>query len=178
MKYLALALLLIGSVAHAATATLTWNAPTSCKDGSTDLSKCSVQGYRVYAGAPGATKVVVQTTAPNVLTYSATIANTTCYEVTAFNSVGESLHTAEQCKQVDSIAPGTPGNTVLAANSVYTVTKGLDKFVMIAVGSVPSGTPCITNQCVMTDKFYCAVPSSAVNWAGTVRAQLVVASCG
>lgn len=178
MKHLAWLFLIIPLAAQSATATLTWNAPTTCKDGSTDTSKCSVQGYRVYAGAPGAAKVIVQTTAPNVLTYSATIANTTCYDVTAFNGIGESLHTAEVCKQVDSLAPGTPGNTVLASNAVFTVTKGVDKFVMIAVGTVPAGTACITNQCVLTDKYYCAVPSNAVNWAGTVRAQLVVAACG
>ena len=169
--------LFLSGVAHAGSASLTWNAPTVCADGSA-LSNCAVTAYKVYSGLQGQPKTLLITLG-SVLSFNAVNlpVGVTCFHVTALAGAAESVPSNESCKTIQQIAPGAPVLTV-ASTTVFTVTKAKDKFVMLAVGSVPASTRCDPLQCLGAGPIYCVVPSDTVTWAGTVRANLVVALCG
>ncbi len=123
MKKLSAVLLLILAVAlagpaMAATATLTWTAPTTNTDGTplTDLA-----GYKVYVSATvDGTYALIGTVAAATTTYTdtVTVPNNTItrryYVVTAFDGAGnESAYSNQAVKSffgVDTIGPKAPTN--------------------------------------------------------------------
>lgn len=106
---------IVGATQHQAS--LTWNASTTCTDGST----CTPTGYKVYRAAAacpgtglplGATVLATVTTT----TYSDTTITpgTYCYYVTATNSAGESA--------ASNTAGGTLAQPAMAAPTNFSVT--------------------------------------------------------
>ena len=63
---------------------------------------------------------------------------------------------------------------IIVDQVVYTVVKQVDRFIMLPVGTVASGTECIADQTV---NGYKVIPRSAVQWSGSVRPDVVVAVC-
>jgi hypothetical protein len=167
--------LMMSSVAHALQ--VCWTAPTENVDGS-DLD--DLFGYRIYYGASSRD-------------YDSIIligdAAATCHQwvpapgdyfiaMTAIDDDGnESAYSNEVLKNEPVPDPGPLPPVILAQEeTVYTVVKQPDRFVLIPIGTVPAGTPCDPNQSV---NGLGVVPNVAVVWApgSTVRPIVVVAQC-
>lgn len=181
MKRSLILLVLIPSMALAATATLTWVAPTNNTDG-TALPASQITGYNVYyaiqsSGACPSSYTTKVTVTGNVLT--TTVPNLTvgtwCFVATTLANGLESVYTNPVTKVVPQPAPGPPSSLAVTALTAYTFEKQVDKIAFLAVGTVPAGTACDVTQPVGA---YYVVPRAAVTWFGSVRPPLVVASCG
>lgn len=167
--------MLLSNAASAGTATLTWTAPTQNTDGSalTDLA-----GYKIYYGTSPTTMTTVVTIS-NATATTRTISTlgvgTWHFAMTAFNAAGaESARTATVSKVITAPVPNPPGGLTVTVTTAYTVVKQRDRFVMLPVGTVPADTVCDTSQTV---NGYYVVPRDAVTWSGSVRPEVVVASC-
>jgi hypothetical protein len=68
----------------------------------------------------------------------------------------------------------TPEEFVTSEPDVYALVKRTDRVVLSRVGTVPIGTICNPAESI-NGKF--VVPKAAVTWAGSVRADVVVATC-
>lgn len=108
MKKLLFVLMMLPLSSMAATATLTWTAPTLNTDGSTITLPLT---YKVYGGVQGQAKTVLATvstltythaTAPNGVTY--------CYQLSAVAGGVESALTVEGCKAMPPLVPNPPTN--------------------------------------------------------------------
>lgn len=108
---LALLALLAAWIAFAATANLTWEAPTTNSDGSplTDLAS-----YKIYREVNGdGNFALLAGVAEPTTTYSDTTLSdgVFCYYVTAVDDTGnESGPSNTACKTIDTILPGSPAN--------------------------------------------------------------------
>lgn len=110
----ALFCLLFVWLAVAATASVSWDAVTTNEDGTTidDLA-----GYKVYreTNGTGGFELIGATDALTT-TYADTLVGNGrhCYQVTAYDAAGNesapSVVSAQACKTVDTILPGTPAN--------------------------------------------------------------------
>lgn len=89
--------------------------------------------------------------------------------VTAYNTDGTESPVAGPVVKEIAAADFT-----VAEGTVYTVVKRPDKFLLLAVGSAPIGTPCNAAQEV---NGHYAVPRALVQWSGSVRDDVVVAKC-
>jgi len=186
MKRLLALLLLLPLIAHGATLTVNWTAPTTCSDGSA-LTNCPITQYTVYSGLSGQPLTKGGTTTPSVLTFS--FANTPpgnwCVAVSASSTGGEGPQTTPVCKVVSPPAPGQPGGvtvtlTVTASTAYIPLQQpgatpdAPGRYVMLPVGTVPLGTPCdgATNL-----NGYNAVPRSAVTFSGLIKPVTPLAQC-
>lgn len=170
MRWLTLLLLL--SVANAAT--LAWTLPTRNTDGSAIPSGATLT-VTVLEGPSGGPYTVVATGRTG-LTYTLAATAGPCFEVEAVatgTEVGTSAPSNPACL-APAAASLTATPTVGTANSVYMEVRGADKFTLVAVGTVPTGTTCDPTQDV---DGYDVVPNSAVTWAGNVQPPVVVAKC-
>lgn len=190
-KLLALMLLVPGWV-QAGEADLSWVHPTTYTDGTPlpigQIARTEVEYGLCNAGKTGflaspAPVVVTILPPPNTQKITGLAPGTWCFRArtVATTTTTPSAWTANAngtiaFKVILQAPPSAPTNLTIAANdlSVYVVLKRVNRFVMLKVGTVPAGTPCIADQTV---NGYFAVPREAVQWAGTVREDVVVASC-
>lgn len=162
-------------------ATLSWIAPTENTDGTPLID---LAGYNIYYGTTsGSYTSEVTGISASVTTYviDGLSVGTHYFVGTAFNEAGvESVFSNETAKVIDpppGEIPSPPTNLVIdeADLVVYSVIKVDDGFALIAVGTVPSGTPCDPENDV--NQHY-VVPTSLVTYFNpTTESQVVVASC-
>lgn len=169
--------------AYAGEARLDWQNPTQNVDGTfipptgegrltgnrVQWSVCTVNGnFGTLVGEHVATSPIEWFTVQNL-----GVGNW-CFRVSASTTYGESAWSGVASKQIAPVMPNPPSGLTVAAQTVYTVVKREDRFVMLPVGTAPAGTPCITDQQV---NGYYVVPRSVVTWSGSVRPDVVVAPC-
>jgi len=105
-------------------------------------------------------------------------AGTYYFVATAINSAGvESDYSNEATRTVLPPQPQPPTNLAVTASNLtaYAISQTEDRLVTYPVGTVSEGTSCDASMTV-NGKYL--VPRSAVQWAGTVQPQVVVAECG
>lgn len=176
MRYFLLALLL-PFAAVAGEATVSWTAPTERTDG-TPLDGLS--GYIVFWGQ--ASREYTESAFVDALSLrvEGLDTGTWYFTVVAVDLNGlESEYSAEVSKTFAEAPPEPPGDLTVASQTVYTLVQTADRIALVAVGTVPAGTACDATQYVRDSNGLRAyvVPKSAVSWAGTVRAEVVVAEC-
>jgi len=77
------------------------------------------------------------------------------------------------------VVSGTTNQVVTTSTTAFTLVKQHDAQLMLAVGSVPLGTACITDEGALSHGvFYTAVPKVSVTLSGTVSPDIVYALCG
>lgn len=177
MKWLALILGMVTSLAWAGEATLTWTAPTLRTDGS---AYTNPDGYRIFYWVDSQPEMVYDVTDPAVTTQTLTNlgAGLWSFQMTAYDVDGvESSRTNIVTKEILNAPPEPPGNLQVQASDLtaYTVVKRTDRFVMLPVGTVAAGTQCDPTQYV---NGYFVVPRAAVSWSGSIKPDVVVAQCG
>lgn len=183
---------LMSECAKAGEANLSWIHPTTYTDGSPlpigQIARTEVEYGLCNAGKTGflaspAPVIVTIAPPPAVRVVTGLSPGTWCFRArtVATTTTTPSAWTANTdgtlaSKVILQAPPSAPTNLTIAANdqSVYVVLKRVNRFVMLKVGTVPAGTPCIADQTV---NGYFAVPREAVQWSGTVREDVVVASC-
>lgn len=173
-------------IAHGADATVTWTHPDKRTD-DTPLPLSEIANFRVFYGpclagdeiSPDSEFVQVpssDTSVPITLTRGARW----CFYVRTLDVFGlESEPSNTVSLDLSRLPPKPPSDPSVKfatiTTTVFTVVKQTDRFVMVGVGTVPLGTPCIVDQSV---NGYHVVPRSAVTWSGSVRPLVVVGSCG
>lgn len=178
-----LVLALISFPAWAGTASLTWAIPTTRTDG-TALPSSQYAGTLIEYGTCATlnpltfgTKMGEFFVAGTATTHTFTLTPLMyCFRAAARDTASlQSAFTNPVNKDVQDAPPSSPSNLTVVAQTVFTIIKQTDRFVLLPVGTVPANTPCDSTQSV---NGHYAVPRSAVTWAGTVRPAVVVAACG
>ncbi len=180
MKRLILFLCLLPMFAWAGDATLSWTAPTQNTDGTalTDLAGFTIYGGTVQGGPYGDVSITISN--PNTTTFTVSGLSegiTYFFVTTAFNSaspVQESDFSNEVSKLIPPLVPMPPTMLMVADLTVYNVIKQVDKFVLLAAGTVPAGTSCDPSQTV-NGRY--VVANDLVTWFGNVEPIVVVADC-
>ena len=171
--------LALAVTAQAGEAELTWTAPTQNTDGTplTDLA-----GFKIYLGTTQGGPYPVSVDIPDPLATTFTVPNltegTTYYFVsTAYNSaatVQESDFSNEAMKLIPFAVPNPPSMLTVVEMVAFYVVAQENKYVLVAVGEVPNGTPCDPDETV---NGHYVVPRTSVNWYGSVQPEAVVAKC-
>lgn len=180
MKRLILLLCLLPMFAWAGEATLSWTAPTQNTDGSalTDLAGYTIYGGTVAGGPYGDVSISISNPSTTTFVVSNLTEGTTYFfVVTAFNSaspVQESDLSNEASKFIPPLVPAPPTMLTVTDLTVYNVIKQVNKFVLLAAGTVPADTQCDPSQTV-NGRY--AVPTDLVTWFGNVEPIVVVADC-
>ena len=168
----------VAAPAWAAEVTLSWTAPTQNEDGSplTDLA-----GFKIYrsttTGGPYAE--VANVGSPTQTTYTDTglADGTYFYVATAYNTAGtESAYSGEASKTVTSV-PAPPENLTVVEpqTTAYAIAKIKDDLMLLAVGTVPGGTPCKSSSVNGKN----VVETQYVEWStSNNNFAVVVADCG
>jgi len=163
--------------AFAGAISLTWTMPTLNDDGTALID---LAGYKIYYGnTSGQYPNGVTVANPSVTSYVLeNLAAGDYYIVaTAYNTAGtESIYSNEAVKTVmaDPTRPNPPGGLTVEELVVYTLIKQPDRFLLLPVGTIPAGTPCIADQTV---NGHHAVPRADVIWSGDIKPDIVVAKC-
>jgi hypothetical protein len=171
---------LLLNVAEAGEATLSWTAPTQLTDGTTipATGDSALGGYKIYYGVDGQPlNTVVDVVDETLRSYKVQNlgAGTWMFAMTAYLVDGRESGLSTTVSKVIAVAPPEPPTSLVVADGVvYAVVKRVDRFVMTPVGTVPAGTTCLVDQ--MINGMY-VVPRSSVTWSGTVRPDVVVATC-
>jgi len=159
--------------------TLNWVNPTQNTDGSA-LPPASITATRVEygtcVGAAFGTKAGEWTQAgnPNTTQSPDLPAGTWCFRAYSKTAAAESL-ASNVAQKLVPLVPNPPGMlTVQQDLTAWSIVISLDRVAQIPVGTVAVGTVCDTTQRV-GDRY--VVPRSAVTFAGSVRPQVVLASC-
>jgi hypothetical protein len=170
--------ILLSMAAYAGDAKLTWVNPTQYTDGTT-IPAGSLSGNRVEWGTCSGTAfgiVAGSQTLPVSTTYTVTglTAGTWCFRAYASAGGVESGPSVVASKVIAPPQPQPPSGLTVSTPVVYTIVKKVDGFVLLPVGTVPADTPCDVTQQV---NGYFVVPRAKVIWSGTVKPDVVVASC-
>ena len=180
MRFASFILALISAPSLAGTAQLAWVIPTTRTDGSA-LPSSSYAGTLLEYGTCSAPLVFGVKGGEQFVTGIATghtftlTPGTYCFRAYARDTAGvQSSPTNVVSKVVVDAPPNSPSGLAVVAQTVFTIIKQTDRFVLLPVGTVPANTPCDSTQSV---NGHYAVPRSAVTWAGTVRPAVVVALC-
>ncbi|MHC4708747.1 MAG: fibronectin type III domain-containing protein, partial [Planctomycetota bacterium] len=145
----------------AADVTLNWTAPTTNTDGSplTDLG-----GYKIYYG-PTSGNYTNNQDLPDPAASSATVTDLTAgtwyFAVTAYNSTGQESDFSNEASKDILLTPSPPGSLTVANLTAFTIVKQENRFVLVAVGTVPPDTPCDGSQSV---NGHYVVDRSVVTW--------------
>ena len=174
----AILLCLLAFPAWGGEAVLTWVNPTQNTDGSaiTALTGNRLE-WSTCSGSAFGTKIGEQawTTPRTGWTKTSLNPGTDCFRVYASTAAGESVPSNVASKTILAPLPMPPSGLAVAADtSAYSVVKRVDRFVMVKVGEVAPGTQCIADQQV---NGYYVVPRAAVTWSGSVKPDVVVATC-
>jgi len=146
--------------AKAGEATLTWTPPTQNCDGT---ALTNLTGYKVYWGQGTNTLIAPASTykvsglAPGLWWFSVTAVTPTVES--EFVTVTKTILANE---------------FAVSQSDAFALVKRTDRLVLTKVGTVPIGTPCLADQTV-NGKY--VVPRSLVTWSGTVKPDVVVATC-
>lgn len=172
--------LLLAVQAQAGEATLSWTAPTQNTDGSalTDLAGFKIYAGLVQGGPYGDVSITINNPATTTFVVPGLAEGTTYFFVTtAFNSanpVQESDFSNEVSKLIPPLVPMPPTMLTVQNLTAFDVVKQKDKYILLAVGTVPAGTQCDPSQTV---NGHYGVPSDLVAWFGNVQPPVVVADC-
>ena len=172
--------LLLSMQAKAGEATLSWTAPTQNTDGSalTDLAGFKIYAGLVQGGPYGDVSITINNPATTTFVVPGLAEGTTYFFVTtAFNSanpVQESDFSNEVSKLIPPLVPMPPTMLTVQNLTAFDVVKQKDKYILLAVGTVPAGTQCDPSQTV---NGHYGVPSDLVAWFGNVQPPVVVADC-
>jgi hypothetical protein len=170
---------------HANTADLSWVHPTQFVDGTT-LALSQIARTEVQYGVCNGTKsgflatpapVTINVLPPPALAKVSNLApGIWCFRArtVATTSTTPSDWTGYVWKEILPPAPKPPTNLLVSSTVAYSVVKRVDRFAMVAVGTVPAGTSCIPDQTV---NGYYVVPRASVQWTGSVKPDVVVATC-
>jgi hypothetical protein len=163
--------------------TITWTPPTQRVD-NTPLAPAEIGGFNIYASFDAASLELIDTADGTTTTYVLTEPQqgTRYYAVTAFDTENlESEFSAIATKDIvfpsgsaEIILIQSSGQLQIVGNTVYTVVKRVNRFLMLPVGTAPTGTLCIETERV--NQYY-VVPREVVTWSGTIRPDVVVAIC-
>lgn len=185
LRLIVLAALLPG-IALAGTADLSWVNATKNTDNSTipatgagaltrttvDYGTCSAPGVfgtkqgEIFVAAPA-----------NTATVSMVVIQQFCFRAWHTNTYGSiSAFSNVVTKNNPAPTPGAPGTLTVAADlTAWTIVQSRDRVALVAVGTVAPGTQCDSAQPVL-DKW--VVSRAAVTFVGSVRPEVVLASCG
>jgi hypothetical protein len=158
----------------AADATLSWTPPTTNTDGSplTDLG-----GYKIYYGPTSGNYTnnqdLADPAAASAIVTDLT-AGTWYFAVTAYNSTGQESDFSNEATKDILLTPSPPGGLTVANLTAFTIVKQENRFVLVAVGTVPPDTPCDSSQSV---NGHYAVPRDSVTWGSNIEPLVVVADC-
>jgi hypothetical protein len=142
-------------------ATVTWTAPTQNCNG-TPLT--GLTGYELTYGQG---RVSLPTT-PLGYTVKGLTPGTWWISLAALTST-------QRSEFVTVSKTVAPAEFVTTATPAYAVVKGVNKLVLVSVGTVPLGTVCDPLNSVNGNY---VVPRTSVTWSGTVKPDIVVARCG
>lgn len=158
--------LLLPQACKAASADIAWTAPVKNCNGTplTDLS-----GYSMTYGR---NQVTLPATA-NAHTVTGLAPGSWWFSLAALTAAGERSEFITVSRTV------TPDEfTTVVAQTAFMAVRQNDAYVMLPVGSVPGGTKCDSNNGVIAGgKSYFAVPSSAVQWYGSTKPTVALATC-
>jgi len=157
-----MALLAAALPAFAGQAEVTWDAPTTNCNGT--LLSNEITGYTL---AYGKAEIALPATARQY-----TIPNLSPGKWWVSLAV---VTTADRSEFVTVTKDVLETEFVTTAPTVYTVIRQANRFLFVAVGTIPAGVVCDATQPMGN---YYVVPRERVTWSGTVRPQAVVASCG
>jgi hypothetical protein len=154
-----------------AQATFTWNAV------SLDANGSAVSGVTYSVYMDGAK--LVQGLAAPMYTATGLAAGTHAFDVTASSAAGESAHSASLAVSVTAPPPAVPAAPTglhTVALAAYDLIKGNDSLTVKQIGTVPSGTSCISTIQALG---YYGIARAKVTLLGTsTRPQVVLAKCG
>ncbi len=99
-----------------------------------------------------------------------------CFIGVHTNSLGQTSADSNPTFRLIVVVPAPPQGLAVVepALTVYDIVKQADRYVLLAVGTVPGGTPCDSSQSV-SGRY--VVPNDIVTWFGNVRPPVVVADC-
>ena len=181
---------------------LSWAHPTERTDGS-PLAVDAITGYRILCGPTSnplpAYPLLYDTPTPvtsiskeELMTIMGLAREVTYFCALRTHATCDGAPcTSERSNEVSFIIPAEvappqqppvpPTLTVQeGAQTAYTLVQSENRLALVPVGTVPAGTECDTAQQISDAngvRGY-VVPRSVVQWAGTVRPQVVVAQCG
>lgn len=176
--------------AHAGEATLSWTHPTAYTDTSAlpvaEIARTEIEYAKCNSARTGfmttATPVIGVFPAPPATgVIPGLAAGAWCFRartVTVANnaSVWTGFVSTVIADETVPKIPAPPAALTVSttARTAYSVVKRVDRLVLAAVGTVAPGTACITTQQV---NGYFVVPRASVTWSGSVKPDVVVASC-
>ena len=162
MKKLLLIMLLMPA-AHADDVTLTWTNPTGQETCSDAGPLTTLAGTRIW-------QLVAEINDPDAVTFTIPdqLPGEYSYVATSFTTDGEE-------SRVSGKATKTVETFVVTVETIYTVVRTNNRFLLLPAGTVPLGTPCDVDNSV-NGKY--AVDTDEVTWTGNIRPQVVVAECG
>ena len=176
--------------ADAGEATLTWTHPTQYVDATplplANIARTEIQYAKCNAARTGflsgATPVIGSVAPPPATgTIAGLTAGTWCFRARTVTTASESSVWSGFVSTVivDDPVPAIPTPpTDLTVNptvrTAYSLVKRVDRLVLAAVGTVAPGTACVPTQQV---NGYFVVPRSSVIWSGSVKPDVVVATC-
>lgn len=189
-----LLLLLLAVPAFAEVVTVDWTNPTTNIDGSalaaTSITKtrieygtCLNSFGQAFTGSIGTsfngqfgTKIGEFSVNGQATTANSPNLSPGNYCFRAYTTAGgvESGPSGVAAKTVAPPTPNPPSSLRVTALTAYSVVKQKDRFILLAVGTVPAGTSCVPEQSV---NGFNVVPRAAVTWTGTSRPDVVVAKC-
>jgi hypothetical protein len=182
-----LLLLFLAYNVQAADIELTWTNATYNTDGTiiSNTGPTSLENTIIYWGvclpddtpAEPLSQKIVPATAPGEED-TATIIITTparwCIVGTHKNEAGEESDFSSAVFRDIVMVPTPPENLTVAVETVFTVVKQENRFILVPVGTISPGLGCFSEQYV---NGYFAVPRDLVQWSGTVEPLVVVAEC-
>jgi len=158
---LGMALLTVAMTARAGTAELTWQIPLTYCDGTamaTPDSYTLTYGQKKETLSPGSlVSHTVTGLSPGLWWFS--LAANVGTEQSQFVTVEKTVLASEFS---------------VAQSDAFALVKRVDRLVLAKVGTVPVGTPCLADQTI-NGKY--VVPRSLVTWSGSVKPDVVVATC-
>lgn len=181
-------LMLMPLSAWAGEAVLTWTNSSMRIDGS-PLASSEIAATLIEYGlcADGKVPASPQTATAQGSAMTLTIqdlgAGAWCFQASTRDTDGlTSAPSNVASKTIVPAAPAPPSNLTVQAGALtaYTLQTASGRLVMLPVGTVPAGTACDGAQHVSDANGVTAyvVSATAVQWAGSVHAQTVLAACG
>jgi hypothetical protein len=186
MRKLILLLLAIASSAFGASADLSWTPPTQYTDGTAIPAGTLTQTAILYGICNATNDGLLTTPAPvtiavpqpaNTKTITGLGNGRWCFAARADTATAQSAFTSYVNKTI-ILTPNPPTGLTVSVQTAFMAVRQNDAYVMLPVGTIPGGTPCDSNNGVISaGKAYFAVPSKSVSWYGSTRPTVALATC-